>query len=56
MDYTKSPNATDSSKRGPAIDTSKFDVTDEQGWYYTSTTLGDDGGAIYIAFGLALGY
>lgn len=56
VNYNKSPNATDPSKKGPAIDTSFFDVTADWGWYYTSTTLGEDLGGIYICFGVCLGY
>ncbi len=58
VDYTRAPDATDPSRRGPAIDPI-FDVTETESWFWTSTTHlegpGDSAG-VYIAFGMATGF
>jgi hypothetical protein len=59
VDYSRAPDAADPSRRGPAIDP-VFDVTDPEGWFWSSTThldgrqLGAAG--VYVAFGRATGF
>ncbi|MCP4182616.1 MAG: DUF1566 domain-containing protein, partial [Hyphomicrobiales bacterium] len=55
VDYSKAPDATDSANTGAAID-SIFDLTTIESWFWTGTTLNDDGGGIYICFGQASAY
>ncbi len=58
IDYSRSPDATDPSKQGPAIDPS-FGITDNESWFWTGTTHLDAArpeAAVYIAFGQAFGY
>ena len=62
VDYSKAPDASDESKKGPAIDTTFFDITEEESWFWTNTTLleapSDAPGseAVYITFGQAFGF
>ncbi|QNN21179.1 DUF1566 domain-containing protein [Planctomycetales bacterium ZRK34] len=60
VDYTRAPDASDPSRRGPAIDP-MFAMTDDGAWYWSSTTHLEEGriageGATYVAFGMATGY
>ncbi len=56
VDYSKAPDANDPTAVGPAIDTSIFELTETESWYWSSTTLTDNGHGIYICFGQAFGY
>jgi len=59
VDYTRAPDASDPSRRGPAIDP-VFQITNVESWFWSSTThldgriLGER--AVYIAFGQATGF
>jgi len=59
VDYTRAPDATHASQRGPAIDPI-FGVSQTESYYWTSTTLKENPGgpteAIYICFGQAFGW
>ncbi|MCG3178214.1 MAG: hypothetical protein BIFFINMI_00539 [Phycisphaerae bacterium] len=60
VDYTRAPDATDASGRGPAIDP-VFSMTSGEGWFWTGTTHLEGGRtpgeeAIYVAFGRAMGH
>ncbi|MCP4345205.1 MAG: DUF1566 domain-containing protein [Desulfobacterales bacterium] len=55
-DYSKAPDANDPSAVGPAIDESFFELTEDESWFWTGTTLTDNGHGIYICFGQAFGY
>jgi hypothetical protein len=53
VDYTRAPDAVDPARRPAAIDP-LFDLTDQESWFWTSTSHGDNTShAIYIAFGRA---
>jgi len=59
VDYTRAPDAQQSSQRGPAIDPI-FKITDSVSWAWTSTTHMEAGRtmgswAAYVAFGMATG-
>ena len=61
VDYTRAPDAKDPSRKGPAIDP-VFDITEDESWFWTGTTLleappfmGIGAHAAYIAFGRAFG-
>ena len=59
VDYTRAPDARDSSRHGPAIDP-VFKMTSDESWFWTSTTHLEasriqGGSAVYIAFGRAMG-
>ncbi len=63
VDYTRAPDATNPAQQGPAIDTSYFDVTEPESWFWSSTTLleapphlGYGSHAVYVTFGQAFGY
>jgi hypothetical protein len=70
VDYTRAPDATNPSQKGPAIDTSYFDITNigtgqdpDYGYFWTSTTLletpsnmGTGSHAVYLCFGQAWGW
>ena len=54
IDYDKAPNATNASKRGPAID-DIFEISEEESWFWSSSTLGDNlSEGIYLCFGRGL--
>jgi len=54
VDYTRAPDALDSSRRGPAIDP-VFKVTRTESWHWTGATHGDRvSDAIYLCFGRGL--
>ncbi len=55
VDYTQAPDATNPALVGAAIDPI-FDLTDIESWFWTGTTLNDNGGGIYICFGQASAY
>jgi len=62
VDYTRAPDARDTSQQGPAI-APVFEVSETEAYYWTGTTLlesppelGPGAGAVYIAFGRAWGY
>ena len=59
VDYTRAPDATDRSRRGPAIDPI-FRITKAESYFWTGTTHLDGrqigAHAVYIAFGQAFGY
>ena len=62
VDYTRAPDAIDPSQQGTAIDP-VFGVTEEESWYWTSTTLletppemGTGSFGIYVTFGQAFGW
>ncbi len=62
VDYTRAPDARDTSQQGPAI-APVFEVSETEAYYWTGTTLlesppelGPGAGAVYIAFGQAWGY
>ncbi len=50
VDYTKAPDATGRSRRGPAID-DVFGLTETESWFWSSTTHVENGGAYYVCFG-----
>ena len=52
VDYSRAPDATDKEKRGPAIDP-VFELTDNESWFWSSTTLVEDRGGCYVSFGQA---
>lgn len=53
-EYSRAPDASKKSARGPAIDPI-FELTDPKSWAWTSTThLEHRNGALYVAFGKAL--
>jgi hypothetical protein len=57
VDYTHAPDATDAADQGPAIDTTVFEITDDESYFWTGTTLAEGPGqGVYIAFGRAMGY
>lgn len=56
VDYTHAPDAIDPTVRGPAINMTIFNLTDNESWFWTSTTLIEDGGGVYICFGIASAY
>lgn len=58
VDYTRAPDAMDSSQQGPAQDPI-FGISDSEGWYWSSTTHlegPNPGAAVYITFGQATGF
>lgn len=58
VDYGRAPDATDPAARSAAIDP-VFDVTDQESWFWSSTTHldGPDAGwAVYFTFGRATGW
>ena len=60
VDYTRAPDAVNPAMQSAAIDP-VFDVTEEESWFWTGTTLleaGPDIGTegIYVTFGRAMGY
>ena len=60
VDYTRAPDARDAARRGPAIDPI-FAVSDDEAWYWSSTTHlegpgGQGAAAVYVAFGRATGF
>lgn len=64
VDYEKAPDASEKSKRGPAIDTRFFDISQDESYFWTNTTLleappnrgGSGSQAVYFAFGQAFGF
>ncbi|MGB2959808.1 MAG: DUF1566 domain-containing protein [Bacteroidota bacterium] len=59
LDYSKAPDATDPARRGPAINTDFFQLTEPESWFWTGTTHLDAPNpnfAVYICFGQAYGY
>jgi hypothetical protein len=52
VDYSKAPDATDRSKRGPAIDP-VFKLTEKESWFWTGTTHIENQFAYYVCFGQA---
>jgi len=52
VDYSRAPDARAASARGPAMDP-VFDLTDEESWFWTSTTHIENMGAYYVCFGQA---
>ena len=59
VDYTRAPDATDATRRGPAIDP-VFNIANPESWFWTSTTFLDgpprSSQAVYICFGQASAY
>ncbi len=59
VDYSRAPDATAVSQRGPAIDPI-FSVTDPESWCWTGTTHLESGGAssaaVYVCFGQSTGW
>jgi len=61
VDYTRAPDAQNRDRRGPASDP-VFKVTDDEAWFWTSTTHLEGPGraqgaaAAYLAFGRAMGF
>ncbi len=60
VDYTRSPDTTDSAAIDPLFETTPIvalDGYDNYGWYWSSTThLDGEGAGIYVSFGEATGY
>jgi hypothetical protein len=56
VDYTRAPRAADPARRGPALDP-VFAVSQEESWYWSSTTLSPSQPAegVYLAIGRAFG-
>jgi len=57
VDYTRAPDATDTTRRGPAI-SPVFSVATPESWYWTGTTHLENhscGFAVYLCFGQAMG-
>lgn len=52
VDYSRAPDATDRSKRGPAIN-KVFKLTAVESWFWTGTTHIENRGAYYVCFGQA---
>jgi len=50
VDYGRAPDATDRTKRGPAID-AIFKLTDPESWFWSSTTHVENQFAYYVCFG-----
>ncbi|MCP4366115.1 MAG: DUF1566 domain-containing protein [Planctomycetes bacterium] len=50
VDYSRAPDARSASARGAAIDPI-FDLTEEESWFWTSTTHLDNMGGYYVCFG-----
>lgn len=50
VDYSRAPDATDKKSRSAAIDP-VFDLTEQESWFWTSTTHLETGGAYYVCFG-----
>ena len=58
VDYSRAPDATDAGSRGAAID-QIFDLTEEESWFWSSTTHLDGPDArwaVYVTFGRATGW
>ena len=59
MDYSRAPDAADSSRRGPAIDPI-LNITNPESWFWTNTTFLDgppnSSQAVYVCFGQASAY
>ncbi|MFX1273743.1 MAG: DUF1566 domain-containing protein [Promethearchaeota archaeon] len=56
VNYTRAPDAINASLRGPAIDTNFFNITEEESWFWTSTTHIENGYGVYVCFGIASAY
>jgi hypothetical protein len=56
VDYTHAPDATNPTMRGPALNTTIFNLSEEESWFWTSTTHLEAAGAVYICFGIASAY
>jgi hypothetical protein len=59
LDYSRAPDATDPARRGPAIDTGYFGLSEAESWFWTGTTHLDAPNpnfAVYVCFGQAYGY
>jgi hypothetical protein len=53
VDYNRAPDARAGFIKGPAIDPI-FDLSDDEGWHWSSSTFIASGGALYVAFGRAM--
>ena len=53
VDYSRAPDARPTATKGQAIDP-VFDLTEEESWYWSSTTFIETGGTCYVAFGQGL--
>ena len=56
VDYTHAPDATTPAMRGPALNTTIFNLSEEESWFWTSTTHLEAAAAVYICFGIASAY
>ena len=60
VDYTRAPDARDTSRRGPAIDP-VFQVSEEESYFWTGTTHLENprqtgAQAVYVCFGQSMGF
>ena len=56
VDYTHAPDATNPTMRGPALNTTIFNISEEESWFWTSTTHLEAAAAVYVCFGIASAY
>ncbi len=56
VDYTHAPDATNPTLRGPALNITIFNLSEEESWFWTGTTHLEAAAAVYICFGIASAY
>jgi len=56
IDYQYAPDSRNPLYVGPAINTTFFNLTETESWFWTGTTLLENGQGIYFCFGIASAY